>query len=506
MRSAANTAILLAILTLGSKLIGFVREMFMAYYYGTTYVVDAYVVSNSIPNMIFGGVLSAIATSFIPIYSKKKENSGALEADLFTSQTINLLLIVSIISSIIGIIFSDQIVWLFANGFQGETSALASFYVKVSFSYTLFTATAGILESYLKYRNIFLSPAVAGYSVSILSIIFVIISHRTSAYYLVFGMLAGNAIRFFIDLIIAKKSEYKHRWDFTISNTAKEIFSLAFPVFIGSMATQINIFVNRALATRLPEGSASAISYSDLIIGLISGVTAIIISTILYPKMAQAYAKGDKSNFSRIYNSGISLILIIAIPISLGGMLYGEDIVQIIYERGVFDQNATQLTTSAFLYYAAGLVFVSLYGFLIQTFYSMHDTKRPRTYASIGILINIIANLILVNFLAHSGLALGASIAAFINVILLVRGLHKKNYIFFKSDMPRKIVKLLISACISIGISYTAYYSINAYILLPRMVTMLLIIVLAATVYLILLRLFKIEELIYIKDIFKITK
>lgn len=505
MQTAAKTAFIMAILTLGSKFIGFIREMFLANFFGASYIVDAYVVSVSIPGMIFAGILGAVSTSFIPIFSKKYEEEGELQGNLFTSQVINLLIVISIISSIVGIVFSDQIVWIFANGFEGATAELASFYVKITFSYTLFTATSGILESYLKYKNIFLSPIIAGYSISLFGIAFIILSSYTNPYLLVFGIFVGNIVRAVIIWIIAYAKKYKHRFDLHITDTVKQIIALALPVFLGSTVSQINIFVDKALATRLPEGSVAAINYSNLLIGMITGISTTIIATILYPKMAQAFSQKNYNRLSNLYNSGVSILLIIGIPFSLGAMAFGELVIQIVYERGAFDPTATKMTTIAFFFYAVGLVFMALQPFLIQTFYSMHNTKTPLLIATSGLIINIVANLILVNYLAHGGLALGTSIACATNTITLVYCIHKKTRIKTTSATGKKALKVLFASVISVGIAYGFNVLVLSNIWMPRMIQLAIIVVIAAIIYFIILKLFKIKELMHIKEIFKIT-
>lgn len=506
MRTAAKTAFILAILTLGSKVIGLVRELLMANYYGTSYVVDAFFVANSIPVMIVAGVLSAVSTAFIPLFSKKNEEEGEIHANLFTSQTLNILTIVTVVSSLVGIIFSDQLIMIFASGFEGETANLASFYVKVTFSCTFFTTTGNILESYLKYKNVFISPVVAGYSVSLFAVLFIILSHYTSPYIMVFGMLIGYAVRAVILWFISRYKRYRHKVDFHFTDTVKQIFILALPVFLGTTVGQINLFIQRTLATRLPEGSASAISYSDLLIGLITGVTATIVATIMYPKMAQAFASKNYVRFSELYNSGISILLAISLPICLGALLYGSDIIQLVYERGSFDSASTTLTYQAFFYYSLGLVFVSLQGFLVQTFYSMHNTKTPLTISVIAVAINTIACLVLVKYLAHGGLALASTISWIINVSLLIWAIQTKTDVDLKKNTIKKVIKLLFSSIIAVGISWLFYHYIGEVISIPHLVLMLVVIIIATVIYLILLKAFKIEELIHVREIFKISQ
>ena len=151
-----QTAVMMGILTLISKLFGFVREMVMANYYGASYITDAYGMAFTILTVLFGGIIAAISTAYMPVYSRINETQGKQEGDAFTSGILNLLLAVSIVISIIGIIFSDQLIAVLASGFSGETAKLASFFVKVLFSYVIFSSTAGVLESYLQYKGVFL--------------------------------------------------------------------------------------------------------------------------------------------------------------------------------------------------------------------------------------------------------------------------------------------------------------------------------------------------------------
>src|SRR5665648_239475 len=209
MRTAAQTAVLMAILTLISKVFGFVREMVMANFFGTTYITDAYVMAFAIPMIIFGGVFGSIATAYMPLFSRITENDGEKAGSKFTSEVINLLLVVSIIAAIVGIAFSDQIVSIFASGFSGETARLTSFFVKVTFSYVLFTSISGVLEAYLQYKGVFLVQIILGYIQNIIIISVIVISAFTNFYYLVFGLLLAYFIRFLILIFIVKKRDFK---------------------------------------------------------------------------------------------------------------------------------------------------------------------------------------------------------------------------------------------------------------------------------------------------------
>jgi putative peptidoglycan lipid II flippase len=538
-RTSAQIALIMAVLTLVSKVFGFVREMIMANYYGTSYVADTLNIASGIPNMIFAGILSATATSFIPVFSKTMEGEGERAANLFTSRLLNMLILVSVVSSFVGILFSRQLVtiftmadaeafpasadtmieklqwilthlsWYLTHGWTGEKAALAAFYVKVTFSFCLFSTAGGVLESYLKYKNVFIAPILAGYLINLAAIVFILFGVRTEdPRLLVFGVFAGNVLRTVILCVLARRKQFRYTFDLRMNAAVRQIFTLAVPVFLGSTAGSINLFVNKSLASGLPTGSVAALGYAELLITLISGLTATIIGTILYPKMAQAYSLANKPRFTELFTSGLTVIIIIGAPFTLGAMLYSETVVQIVYERGAFDLASTGLTSTAFFCYAPGLIFSMMQGFLIQAFYSKHNTKTPLITAVIAVAVNVIANLVLINYLGHGGLALGWSLSAFSGALLLLAALRRQSPGLLNLALVKKAAAICLSAVIAVGAAYPLFFFVGTFFtdhnwVMPRMVLLGATVLLAAVIYLPLLKAFRIRELSHLRDMFK---
>lgn len=506
MRTAAQTAMLMAIFTLISKILGFFREMIMANYFGASYITDAYIMAIAIPSIIFGGILSSVATAYIPIYSKLAENQGEVDASAFTNKVISILLVISAMAAILGIIFSNQIVSVFASGFEGETADLCSFFLKTTFSYLLFTSTIGILESFLQYKGIYLPQIIAGFAMNVVVIITIILSGLFSCYYLAFGWLLGYVIKQVILVIIVRKKEFTYKVNLSLDENIKSIMTLSVPVFIGSSFYQINVFVDKTLASRLPEGSVAALNYGMILITLVTGLTISILTTILYPKLAKANATKDRDRFGSIIETGLTLIAIVAIPCSLGTLLYSHQIVEIVFERGAFDASATLLTASAFFYYGVGLFFISINELMIRAFYSMHNMRTPLVFGAVAVAINIALSITLARVMAHSGLALATSITAFFNSIFLLVAFHRNNpdITIFKSK--RKYFYITASSFISVGASYLVYLNTDiAYFssAIGLVIQLFLAVVIATMIYLILLYLMKVEEIQLIKQIIK---
>ncbi|MDO4552103.1 MAG: murein biosynthesis integral membrane protein MurJ [Bacillota bacterium] len=506
MRTAAQTAMLMAVLTLGSKLLGFIREMIMAACFGASYITDAYVMANNIPGMIFGGIFGAVAVAYMPLFSKLTETKSREEGLLFTNQVMNLLILVSLVSSLTGLLLSDQIVSIFARGFTGETAALTSFYVKVSFSWVLFTSTASLLDAFLQYKGVFLLQVVTGYVQNAAVIAVILISYFTSHYYLIFGSLLGYAIRLLIVSGWSRKYGMRYRPVFAFGETVKKVFALSLPVFIGSYIGQINLFVDRMLASGLPEGSVSALNYGHLIMGLVTGLTTTIITTIIYPKMTQAYSLREEGRFGDMVNTGFHLLYIILVPSTLGLLLYSQEIVQAVYERGAFDLSATDMTGQALFFYAIGMLPAALNGLFVQTYYSRHNMKTPVIYGAAGVVINVALNLLLIRSMAHCGLALATSLAALCNSLLLYYGIRKKYPEVVIVGSMVKIGKITGAAVAAVACSYGVFRLIQATIWMPRAVALMAVVALAGLVYLGLLKLLQIEELTFVRQILKRRK
>jgi putative peptidoglycan lipid II flippase len=502
-RTAAHTFMFMAALTLISKSLGFVREMVMANFYGTSYIVDAYVMSTTIPSIIFGGIFGAVATAYMPTYSKIKEQKSKAEGDRFTSQIINLLIIFSLFASVIGILLSDQIVGIFASGFTGETAKLTGFFVKITFTYVVFTSTANILEAYLHYKGIFLKPIISNYFQNFAIIVVIIISVYTSHYILAVGLLVGTGLRLLYMIIAARKVEYRYSFSLSFNKTIRHIMTLAFPVFIGTYILQINTFVDKTLASRLPEGSVAGLNYGIILVSLVTGLTISLLVTMIYPKITKANTNEDWQIFNSIVEKGMNVILIIVIPFSLGILAFSKEVVQIVYERGAFDVAATTLTSGAFFYYGIGLAFLALNELLMKIYYSMHNTKAPIICSGISVIINVTLNLLLINSMAHRGLALATSIAAFANTLMLYYWMkHKYPQIaILKSKM--KLAKIVLSAVVAVGLAYLTNWFLASNIWMPRMVYLGISVGVAGVVYFGMLRAFRVEETEMILGVFR---
>ena len=500
--TAAQTALLMAIFTMGSKVVGFVREMVLANYYGAGVITDAYVMAQSIPNMLFASLFSAVAISYMPTFSKKYELEGEHEANVFTSKVLNILVIISGISVALGFLCPDFLVRFFANDFSLEQAELTERYLRITMCLLLFSSISTLLEAFLQYKGVFLPQIVLGYTQSAAVIVFTVVSAYTSHFYLAFGILAGNMIRCLSIVLLSRKSGLRYSFNWELGEVTKTIVALALPIFIGGSVNQINAFVDKSLASGLMEGSVAALNYANLISGMIQTVTATVLVTLIYPKLTQANSLQDYDRVNNIMELGMNVVFIIAAPCTLGAMVYSEPVIQAVYERGAFDASASALTAPAFFGYAFGILFLSLNLLLTKLYYSMGDTRTPVKFGIVSAVVNITLNLILVRFLAQGGLALATSIAAGVNTVQLYFGLRRKYPQIRLLRSKRKVVKILGATALSVAVSRGAYGLMIGIGVIPGLISLGLAVCIAAVVYLALLIVCKIDEVKLIGDLF----
>jgi putative peptidoglycan lipid II flippase len=517
--SAAMVVSIMAALTLVSKFLGFIREVFLANYFGTSYVVDAYVMAMNIPQTIFAGILGATAITFIPVYAAILEEDGRLPADLFASRLINGIGVVSVVVSAAGIAFAPQLVGLFAYGWRTNPEmapaiALCIFYVRIGFVALFFTAIAELQAAWQRFHHHYYVPIIVTYGQNICIIAFTIIAAYFGNKYIAFGLLAGCCLRWLIGVIAMQRQGYRHRMDFKVGSAIRRVILLAIPVFVGNYLNQIAIAVDKIMASGLPEGSVSALNYGVLVNNLFIALAGSMVSAYLYPRLSEAIAKGDSAVWRGQIRTGVAVLFIIGVPVTFGSLLYSRQAIELVYERGAFSAASSDLTAVCFFWFAVGLVFQLCIGFLNTAFFSRQDTKTPIVLAAIATCVNVAGNLLLTPLMGIGGIALSTSIAFFINMILLILLMRARSREatggeghLFGYPFAVKTVKIVAASLISVAVSYPVYLGLaritNAASgsSLLQLVCLLAAVLVCAAVYYILLRLLKVQEVHLIRKL-----
>ncbi len=498
--TSVQIAILVAIATVGSNVLGFIRELIMANYFGAGMVTDAYVMGTSIPTTLLAAVFTAVGTAFMPVLASKFETEGLQSANKFTSDIMTLMTIVVAVVYAIALIIPNTIVGLFAPGYEGEKMELTAYYMRFAFI-TLFWITGmTFLDAYLKYRGIFVSEKIIDIGQNVFIIIFFWIAAHGDYHLMVFGMVFGYAFTFLGRLVISLRNGYKFTFGFSLRGPIKEVLALAVPVFIGSSFGELNTFIDKMLGSSLAEGSVTALNYSGRIVTLLFTFTVTIFSTIIYPKLNQAFAKGENDRISDLTERGVNLLSVLTIPFTLGAALYATPLIQVIYERGAFSGAATNLVAISFFYYVLRTPFYAISSLLNNAFYAMHETTAGVICSIVSVLVNIGLNFALVGPLGIAGLAIATSVAEVVGMLIRWILFRKKHPEISVLRSKRKLAKIIIFSIIAVGLSYVVYTLLAG--LSSLIIRLGLSVCSAMLAYLLMLYLAKFEELSIIKDIF----
>ena len=447
--------------TLLSRILGFFRDMAIANFFGTGMAADAFFVAFRIPNLwrrLVGE--GSLAISFIPVYTEYLTQRSEEETRKVTHAAFTIAGVVLLILTVLGIIFSPILIKIVAPGFIQipEKFELTVTLNKIIFPYLffmgLFALCMGILNS---YRHFF-APAVAPIFLNISIIVSVFLFYHTfkvPVMTLALGVLAGGVIQFLFQIPFLWKRGITFRFNFNFRNPAiKRIGLLMVPGLIGTGLYQMSTFIDMIFASFLPSGSVSYLFFADRLIEFPLGIFAIAVGMASLPSLSGLASQGKIEELKETVSFAFRLVSFISVPAMVGLIALKTPIINLLFQRGLFDYSATEKTAFALLFYSVGLWAIAGSRIIAPAFYSLQDTWTPMKIALICLGANLIFRAVLIFPLMHGGLALATSLSSTLNLILLLRKLGPK---LGGVDKRRNIQSLLRIFLCSLPMGLAAY-------------------------------------------------
>jgi putative peptidoglycan lipid II flippase len=417
--------------TLLSRILGFVRDAVIAWYFGAGFSSDAFIAAFRIPNLfrrLFAeGSLSA---AFIPVFTEYVVNNDQDEAFSLARSAFRLLSIILIIATIGGILLSPWIVRLIAPGFDAQKISLTVTLTRLMFPYFFCIGLMALCMGILNVLGHFAAPALAPVILNLTiigSVLFISPTMPTPVIGLALGVLIGGVLQLALQLPILVHKGFRFWKKARLMHPALNKVGISIiPMTLGGGVYQINIIVGTFLATLLAEGSVTYLYFADRLVQFPLGIFAIAAATAVLPSLSRQAAIREFDELRKTFAQALKLVFFISIPAMVGLIVLKEPIVILLFQRGEFDAAATQLTAQAVLYYGLGLWAFSAVRIVAATFFAMQDTRTPVIMAVISIIANIILAVVLMKPLAHGGLALATSLSSMLNLGLLVHALRSK--------------------------------------------------------------------------------
>lgn len=499
-QNIAKSAAMIAIFTLISKALGFLREVMIASKFGSGMETDTYFVAMTATVIVMGTLGAALNTTLIPVFSEIGEKKGKFGRLRYLNNILNIVFFITLILSILAFVFSPLIIKIMAKGFEGEQFDLAVRLNRIGLPIVIFLGFTYVFSGFLQSKQVFGPHAIMGipYNLVFLIYLFFFAGNQSISTLMVISVIA-SATQFLIQLPAVRHLGYRYSLYVDLNDPyLGKALILIIPVLLGSAVQQINVIIDKTLASDLVEGSISSLTYASRINDVIISVFVMAITTVVFPMLSQAFSQEDNEKVKRIFNQGINIILIITVPATIGIFILSEPMVRLFFQRGAFDDTATLMTSQALVYYSIGLVGSSLRLMLNKVFYSFQDTKTPMINGVFAVILNVIFNLILIKHMGHRGLALATSISAIITTMMLFIDLRKKIGPLGIRNIISSLIKTFIAGLMMGILVYLLYFKLGA--LLPQMkviqiIMLLLSVAIGAITYFILCLVFKVREM-----------
>ncbi len=486
-------AIVIVLITLFSRMLGFGREVTIAYYYGASNISDAYVLSLIIPTVLFSIVAMGITTGLIPMYLKISKEESEKSSNLFLNNVINVVLIISSLIIMILYVFLEDLIKIFAIGFSNEDIMLTSQLTEITILGLYFTLLVSIFSGFLQIKNNFIIPAFIGVIYNVTIIISIVMSYKYNIFFLSYGSLAASFLQFLFIFIFALRKNFRYSRIVNFKDRhLLSLLKLTIPLMIGQSINQINVLIDKSIASTVVVGGISALNYGDRLNSLILSTVVMTISTIIYPKMSNYVINKDLESFKRIIDDAIQFISLLIIPASLFIIVFSRLIVDIVFGRGEFGLEDIVITSSALTFYSIGMIFIGFREIFSKSFFALEDTKIPLINSAYSVVLNVGLSIYFSKLLGIGGIALATSITAGVANLFLYIGLKKKIGTIFDWKIALFLLKVFVCSIISILLTLFSLYQIQDS--LDKYLTFIIISLIYLTTFLFLSLFFKIID------------
>lgn len=451
--------------TILSRILGFVRDVVLAKMFGASGETDAFFLAFRIPNFmrrLFAE--GSFSLAFVPVLSEYKA-TGDREAlrDLIDHVAGTLAAILFLITAV-GMLAAPVVLAIFAPGWLADNRpefGLSADMLRITFPYILFislTALAGgILNTFEKFLVPALTPVLLNLSL-IAAALLLSTRMEIPVMALAWGVLAAGFAQLMIQIPALMRLGLmpRPRWGWKHSGV-RRILKLMIPTLFGSSVAQVNLLFDSIIATFLVTGSVSWLYYSDRLLEFPLGVLGVALATVILPSLSQKHAKASTAEFSATLDWALRLAIIITVPAAVGLAILAEPILITLFQYDAFRPEDVHMSALSLMAYSAGLPAFIAVKVLAPGYFARQDTKTPVKIAIAAMVTNMVLNLIFVGLLLHqgfegphAGLALASSVAAYLNAILLYRGLRKRQVYNPDRGWMRLSIAILFG-CITMG-------------------------------------------------------
>jgi putative peptidoglycan lipid II flippase len=441
--------------TLLSRFAGFIRDVLFASILGAGPAADAFFVAFKFPNL-FRRLFAegAFAAAFVPTYSGLLISVGRDSARRFAEDAMSVMLLALFVFVAALEILMPYAMMGIAPGFLSEPEkfALAVELTRITFPYLLFISLVALMGAVLNAHDRFAAAASTPVVLNLVLIAAILSwGHfaRSPAEGLAWGVAIAGVMQFiWLALALTREGLPLGLRRPRLTPQIRKLLRLMLPVALGAGVYQINVVVDVVIGSLLPSGTISFLYYADRVNQLPLGVIGIAIATALLPLLSRQIRAGDEAGATESQNRALEFAFVLTLPAAFALIVAAGPVIGVLFGRGAFGPDAQEATALVLAAYAIGLPAHVLVKILATGYFAREDTKTPVKIAIVALVVNVVLNLILMQPLAHVGIALATSISAFVNSGLLALGLYRSGRLNLDAGFRRKLPRTLLAAIV----------------------------------------------------------
>jgi len=468
--SVLKAAWIIAMVTIASKLMGFIRDMVVANFYGATMVSDAYFYALQIPSLaiiILGGVGGPFHSATVAVFSKLIPDFKT-KPDEVVNKLYNTFLTVTFLFfallAILGYIFANQIMSIIISAGSPELISLATMHFKIMSPILLIGGVIGIYYGLLICHNNFILPNLSPMVLSVVVILAISLANNDkSGIVLATATVIGALCQLLLQFPKIRQIGYRIKPNFEIKNNSnfKSIMELLFPAILSSTMGQITIYIDMFFASTLIAGAWTSVVFANRIFQFPVGILVTAFLVPLFPIFSRLAGENKHQEIKDYFNKGVGVLLFAAIPIIILIITLAKDGISLVFERGAFTSDAVMMVTEALCFLSFSILPYVFRDSITRVYYAFNDSKTPFIIAMSAIVLKILLNYILIiRFnMGIAGITLSTSLITLFNAIMLGLLIHKKIKLDYK-NLFKNLGKMFIAGvltfvlCLFIGLCF----------------------------------------------------
>lgn len=421
-------------ITLISRILGLIRDLVFATFFGASGAYDAFILAFKIPNFLRRMFAEgAFAQAFVPLLSEYKTTQNAQEEKAFIDHAFGALAGVLIAVTALGVCLAPVLIVIFSPGFleTPDRYDMAVGLLRITFPYILFISLTALAGGILNTYGVFSVPALTPVLLN-LSLITAAMGLSTffdpPAKALAWGVFIGGGLQLLFQIPFLLRLDKLPRFKFNLRHPGiQRMFKLMAPALVGASVMQVNLMVDTLFASFLPQGSLSWLYYSDRLLEFPIGIFGVALATVVLPHLSKAFASKQSEQFSNSVDWALRWSVLGGLPCAVGIGVLAQPILITLFVHGEFTGFDAWMAAKSLWAFSFGLLWFILVKVLVSAFYAQQNTRFPLKVALWAMGANVVLNALLIYPLAHAGLALASGISAWFQAGILLWALRKKK-------------------------------------------------------------------------------